>query len=161
MSSQSPTSESVAGPTAEGNPGSVNGGDMGRDGEKGGRLTEEEKKNNHIASEQKRRMAIREGFDKLSTIVPGLEGQARSEALVLRSTVNYMEKALMERRQLIIDCDRNGIPVDPQMRNEIDRLLHWEEYKRNKPRKPDSSEGSGDEKKFAPGPKKRTTSTSR
>ncbi|KAM7223492.1 hypothetical protein V8F06_000966 [Rhypophila decipiens] len=61
-------------------------------------------------------MAIREGFDKLSTIVPGLEGQARSEALVLRSTVDYMEKKLMERRQLIMDCEMNGIPVDPQMR---------------------------------------------
>ena len=32
------------------------------------RLTEQEKKNNHIASEQKRRQAIREGFDRLAEI---------------------------------------------------------------------------------------------
>lgn len=48
------------------------------------RLSEQEKKNNHIASEQKRRMAIREGFDRLTEIVPGLEGQGRSESIVLK-----------------------------------------------------------------------------
>src|SRR5206468_1851686 len=48
------------------------------------RLTEQEKKTNHIASEQKRRMAIREGFDRLTEIVPGLEGQGRSESIVLK-----------------------------------------------------------------------------
>lgn len=48
------------------------------------RLTEQEKKNNHIASEQKRRLAIREGFDRLTEIVPGLEGQGRSESIVLK-----------------------------------------------------------------------------
>jgi len=48
------------------------------------RLTEQEKKSNHIASEQKRRMAIRWGFDKLTEIVPGLEGQGRSESIVLK-----------------------------------------------------------------------------
>lgn len=48
------------------------------------RLSEQEKKNNHIASEQKRRMAIREGFDRLTEIVPGLEGQGRSENIVLK-----------------------------------------------------------------------------
>jgi heteromeric Ino2p/Ino4p transcription factor len=48
------------------------------------RLTEQEKKNNHIASEQKRREAIRQGFDRLTEIVPGLEGQGRSESIVLK-----------------------------------------------------------------------------
>jgi hypothetical protein len=41
-------------------------------------------KANHIASEQKRRQAIREGFDKITAIVPDLEkSQGRSEATVL------------------------------------------------------------------------------
>ena len=35
------------------------------------RLTEAEKKQNHIISEQKRRQAIRQDFDRLSTITPG------------------------------------------------------------------------------------------
>lgn len=47
------------------------------------RLTEQEKKNNHIASEQKRRNAIRDGFDKLTELIPGCEGQGRSEGMVL------------------------------------------------------------------------------
>lgn len=51
------------------------------------RLTEQEKKNNHIASEQKRRNAIRDGFDRLTELIPGCEGQGRSEGMVLgRST---------------------------------------------------------------------------
>jgi heteromeric Ino2p/Ino4p transcription factor len=50
------------------------------------RLTESEKKTNHIASEQKRRMAIREGFDRLTEIVPGLEGMGRSESVVLQKS---------------------------------------------------------------------------
>lgn len=52
------------------------------------RLSEQEKKNNHIASEQKRRMAIREGFDRLTEIVPGLEGQGRSESIVLKKCLS-------------------------------------------------------------------------
>lgn len=55
------------------------------------RLSEKQKKDNHISSEKKRREAIRAGFDKLSTLVPGMEGQARSEAIVLGATVNYMQ----------------------------------------------------------------------
>ncbi|KAK8000305.1 hypothetical protein PG990_012905 [Apiospora arundinis] len=58
------------------------------------RLTEEEKKQNHIASEQKRRQAIRDGFDRLCELVPGLEGQGRSEGLVLKRTVEYMREQL-------------------------------------------------------------------
>jgi hypothetical protein len=54
------------------------------------RLTEQEKKNNHIASEQKRRMAIREGFDRLTEMVPGLEGQGRSESIVLKKSESQL-----------------------------------------------------------------------
>jgi hypothetical protein len=54
------------------------------------RLTEAQKKENHIRSEQKRREAIREGFDRLASIVPGMEGQGRSEAVVLDATVKYL-----------------------------------------------------------------------
>lgn len=68
---------------AEGRSRSVGGSDREMAQEKT-RLTEQEKKNNHIASEQKRRLAIREGFDRLTEIVPGLEGQGRSESIVLK-----------------------------------------------------------------------------
>ena len=93
------------------------------------RLTEEEKKQNHIASgkshhptqswhprvtcssqklEQKRRQAIREGFDRLCELVPGLEGMGRSEGIVLQRTVEFMRVQLQERRELIDRIESNG-----------------------------------------------------
>jgi hypothetical protein len=75
------------------------------------RLTEQEKKNNHIASEQKRRQAIREGFDRLATIVPGMEGQGRSENLVLQSTIDYMKAQIEEYQRLKAEAEAAGMDV--------------------------------------------------
>lgn len=72
------------------------------------RLTEQEKKNNHIASEQKRRQAIREGFDEIADIVPGLKGQGRSEALVLEGATNHIRRLLAERYQLVMEIKEQG-----------------------------------------------------
>ncbi|KAL2006589.1 hypothetical protein VTN00DRAFT_9257 [Thermoascus crustaceus] len=80
------------------------------------RLTEQEKKSNHIASEQKRRAAIREGFDRLTELVPGLEGQGRSESIVLRKTVEFMRMKLQERRELIAEIESRGGRVDDAFR---------------------------------------------
>ncbi|KAJ9380286.1 transcriptional regulator family: Helix-loop-helix [Paecilomyces variotii] len=80
------------------------------------RLTEQEKKNNHIASEQKRRAAIREGFDRLTELVPGLEGQGRSESIVLKKTVEFMHLQLQERRNLIAEIERRGGIVEDSFR---------------------------------------------
>lgn len=112
------------------------------------RLTEEEKKQNHIASgmpapppvsqrrrhvfsmtrprkfrdatkkakvsspEQKRRQAIREGFDRLTELVPGLEGQARSEGMVLKRTVEYMREKVAQRQALVERLEKAGVEVD-------------------------------------------------
>ncbi|KAL7780285.1 hypothetical protein CFE70_010307 [Pyrenophora teres f. teres 0-1] len=73
------------------------------------RLTEAQKKENHIRSEQKRREAIREGFDRLASIVPGLEGQGRSEAVVLGGAIRLMREKIMERQQIIADAQANGV----------------------------------------------------
>jgi hypothetical protein len=73
------------------------------------RLTEAQKKENHIRSEQKRREAIREGFDRLASIVPGMEGQGRSEAVVLEATIKYMREKIVERRKIIADAQARGI----------------------------------------------------
>jgi heteromeric Ino2p/Ino4p transcription factor len=80
------------------------------------RLTEQEKKSNHIASEQKRRAAIREGFDRLTELVPGLEGQGRSESVVLKKTVEFMRLKLQERRDLVAEIERIGGHVDDSFR---------------------------------------------
>lgn len=47
-------------------------------------LSEDQKRANHIASEQKRRANIRVGFEKLVDIVPTLSSGHRSEALILQ-----------------------------------------------------------------------------
>ncbi|KAL4934461.1 uncharacterized protein BDV17DRAFT_286170 [Aspergillus undulatus] len=80
------------------------------------RLTEQEKKNNHIASEQKRRAAIREGFDRLTELVPGLEGQGRSESIVLKKTVDFIHLQIQERKELIAEIERRGGRVNDEMR---------------------------------------------
>lgn len=80
------------------------------------RLTDQEKKNNHIASEQKRRAAIREGFDRLTELVPGLEGQGRSESIVLQKTVEFMHAKLQERHNLIAELENKGGHVDDSLR---------------------------------------------
>jgi heteromeric Ino2p/Ino4p transcription factor len=80
------------------------------------RLSEQEKKTNHIASEQKRRAAIREGFDRLTELVPGLEGQGRSEYVVLKKTLEFMRSKVQERRELIAEIERIGGQVDDSFR---------------------------------------------
>jgi heteromeric Ino2p/Ino4p transcription factor len=73
------------------------------------RLTEAQKKENHIRSEQKRREAIREGFDRLAAIVPGMEGQGRSEAVVLDATIKMMREEIMKRQDIIAKAQAKGI----------------------------------------------------
>ncbi|KAJ5245431.1 hypothetical protein N7489_005527 [Penicillium chrysogenum] len=74
------------------------------------------KKSNHIASEQKRRAAIREGFDRLTELVPGLEGQGRSESIVLQKTVDFIHVKLQERHDLIAEIESKGGRVDDSFR---------------------------------------------
>ncbi|KAI2603998.1 helix-loop-helix DNA-binding domain-containing protein [Hypoxylon fragiforme] len=96
-----------------------------QDGENGGssgaqddkpRLTEEEKKQNHIASEQKRREAIRAGFDRLCDLVPGLEGHGRSEGFVLKETVKYVREQLARRRELVEAAEARGVTVPEHLK---------------------------------------------
>lgn len=61
----------------------------------------EEKKANHIQSEQKRRQVIRDAFDELTSIVPGLgRAQSKSEAIVLKRTVEYIKEQRQEQNHL-------------------------------------------------------------
>jgi heteromeric Ino2p/Ino4p transcription factor len=88
-----------------------------KDGSSGGnaakvRLTDQEKKNNHIASEQKRRQAIREGFDKLADLVPGMKGQGRSENLVLQNTIEYLKQEIGDYQQLMKLASERGLSVE-------------------------------------------------
>ncbi|KAI0427494.1 hypothetical protein F5Y09DRAFT_28783 [Xylaria sp. FL1042] len=96
------------------------------------RLTEEEKKQNHIASEQKRREAIRAGFDRLCELVPGLEGQGRSEGLVLKRTVDYMKEQLIKRRELVKAAEARGEQVSDKLKEPLAILERLEERDRQR-----------------------------
>lgn len=64
-------------------------------------LTEEQKRSNHIASEQRRRQHIREGLTKLAEMVPGLDENIKSEALILERAVDHLSELVKYRQQLV------------------------------------------------------------
>ncbi|KKK13657.1 hypothetical protein ARAM_007166 [Aspergillus rambellii] len=57
-------------------------------------LSEEQKRSNHILSEQKRRNLIRQGFDDLCTLVPGLKGGGFSKSAMLTQAADWLEDIL-------------------------------------------------------------------
>ena len=63
-------------------------------------LTEEQKRENHIKSEQKRRTLIKEGFDDLCDLVPGLKGGGFSKSTMLTMAAEWLEELLKGNDQL-------------------------------------------------------------
>lgn len=57
-------------------------------------LTEDQKRENHIKSEQKRRTLIREGFEDLGELVPGLKGGGFSKSAVLIMAADWLEELI-------------------------------------------------------------------
>ena len=57
-------------------------------------LTEEQKRSNHILSEQKRRNLIKQGFDDLCTLVPDLHGGGYSKSAMLTQAADWLEDLL-------------------------------------------------------------------
>jgi hypothetical protein len=55
-------------------------------------LNDEQKRQNHIASEQKRRNQIKQGFDELHRLVPELREGGLSKSNVLVETASFMEQ---------------------------------------------------------------------
>lgn len=57
-------------------------------------LTEEQKRENHIKSEQKRRTLIKEGFDDLCELVPGLRGGGFSKSTMLAMAGEWLDEII-------------------------------------------------------------------
>lgn len=76
------------------------------------RLTASQKNTNHKDAENKRRNAIRERFTDLSKMVPGAEGQERSEQVMLGKTTEFLKDMLEEQRRLEDLAAQRGIVVD-------------------------------------------------
>lgn len=64
-------------------------------------LTLEQKKINHIESENRRRAMIRSSFDRLVELVPDLDAsENRSELVILDKTSKYIEQLRAENERL-------------------------------------------------------------
>lgn len=57
-------------------------------------LTEEQKRSNHILSEQKRRNLIKQGFDDLHDLVPAIRNGGLSKSSVLTEAGNFLDKLI-------------------------------------------------------------------
>lgn len=65
-------------------------------------LTEAQKRENHIHSEQKRRNLIRQGFEELCALVPELKAGGYSKSAVLIHAANYLDDLKKGNAQLRI-----------------------------------------------------------
>ena len=63
-------------------------------------LTEEQKRENHIRSEQKRRTLIKEGFDDLGDLVPGLKSGGFSKSTILSMAAEWLDELLQGNKSL-------------------------------------------------------------
>lgn len=63
-------------------------------------LTEEEKRNNHILSEQKRRNLIKNGFDELNHLVPELQVGGMSKSNILLEVASFIQTLLDGNKEL-------------------------------------------------------------
>ncbi|CAO3592904.1 unnamed protein product [Absidia cylindrospora] len=86
-------------------------------------LTEEEKRNNHIASEQKRRSTIRNGFKDLTDIVPTLKNINNSKSTVLFKAVDYIK--YLEKRNNNLRDKMGSLEVRIKVEGRVsDILMH-------------------------------------
>nr|KMM70698.1 hypothetical protein CPAG_07009 [Coccidioides posadasii RMSCC 3488] len=63
-------------------------------------LTEEQKRANHILSEQKRRNLIKQGFDELCSLVPELRGGGFSKSTMLAQAADWLQDLLQGNEML-------------------------------------------------------------
>ena len=99
-------------------------------------LSEDQKKLNHIKSEKKRRQIIRQGFGKLEYLLfekqPGIQFsqsqkvKSRSEATMLKLTVEYIQKLIQQYKQEYITLLRHqyclGIKTAQQVQEELRKI---------------------------------------
>jgi len=77
------------------------------------RLSAVQKNTNHKDAENKRRNAIRSCFTDLAGMVPGTQGQERSEQVMLSKTTEHLRDQLKEQRELEAELERRGIALNP------------------------------------------------
>ncbi|CCH46634.1 hypothetical protein BN7_6229 [Wickerhamomyces ciferrii] len=80
-------------------------------------LSDEEKKKHHIESENKRRKAIRDAFEKLVSLNPDLKpSDNRSEILILNKSAEYIQLLHRDNQSLVEQLELKGINVDERLK---------------------------------------------
>lgn len=88
-------------------------------------LSEDQKKKHHIESEHKRRQAIRDAFDKLVDVVPGLvPADSRSEALILTKSADYLTVLFKQHEELIQKIENQNIQIDKNLKLTIPSRIY-------------------------------------
>ncbi|KFY87961.1 hypothetical protein V500_06667, partial [Pseudogymnoascus sp. VKM F-4518 (FW-2643)] len=75
-------------------------------------LTEDQKRENHIKSEQKRRTLIKEGFEDLNELVPELRGGGFSKSAVLIMAADWLEELVRRNeglRVMVAELEGRGM----------------------------------------------------
>ncbi|KAF2751202.1 hypothetical protein M011DRAFT_523242 [Sporormia fimetaria CBS 119925] len=107
------------------------------------RLTEQQIKENHQQSERRRREMIRAGFDRLAVAV-GMEGQGRSEVLVLGEAVKQTRERLVRIAALVERRKAKGLSLnDLGFDEEILTLVQDQEFIAEVKRSIESEENEG------------------
>lgn len=68
-------------------------------------LTDEQRRSNHIHSEQKRRNAIKDGYDELIGFVPGLRAGGFSRSASMTQAVDWLKELMNSNAQLRVQLD--------------------------------------------------------
>ncbi|KAG0180342.1 hypothetical protein DFQ29_000868 [Apophysomyces sp. BC1021] len=85
-------------------------------------LTEEEKRANHIASEQKRRNTIRNGFKDLTEIIPTLKNINNSKSTILFKAVDYIKH--LEKRNKGLRERLAALQMRAEVKGRMAALVH-------------------------------------
>ncbi|KAI8339607.1 hypothetical protein BC941DRAFT_420967 [Chlamydoabsidia padenii] len=89
-------------------------------------LTEDEKRANHIASEQKRRNTIRTGFKEMTEIIPTLKNFNNSKSTVLFKAVDYIRH--LEKRNRGLRDKLNSLQVRLEVEGRMGGLIRGSQH---------------------------------
>lgn len=92
-------------------------------------LTEDEKRANHIASEQKRRNAIRTGFKEMTDIIPTLKNINNSKSTILFKAVEYIRH--LDKRNRGLRDKLNALQVRLEVEGRMGGLIRHHARRNN------------------------------
>ncbi|SAL98001.1 hypothetical protein [Absidia glauca] len=92
-------------------------------------LTEDEKRANHIASEQKRRNAIRTGFKEMTDIIPTLKNINNSKSTILFKAVEYIRH--LDKRNRGLRDKLNALQVRLEVEGRMGGLMRHHARRHN------------------------------